>query len=49
MPVEQPAAVTVNYFYDTLAPYGTWVEVEGYGRCWRPTVVVSEAGLAAVL
>ena len=35
-----PPAVTVNYFYDTLSPYGTWVEVAGYGRCWRPTTVV---------
>ncbi|HEX9045656.1 MAG TPA: DUF6600 domain-containing protein [Verrucomicrobiae bacterium] len=32
--------VTVNYFYDTLSPYGAWVDVDGYGRCWRPTVVV---------
>jgi hypothetical protein len=32
--------VTVDYFYNTLAPYGTWVDVDGYGRCWRPTVVV---------
>jgi hypothetical protein len=43
-PVEQPADITVNYFYDTLAPYGVWVDVEGYGRCWRPTVMVSDAG-----
>jgi hypothetical protein len=42
--VEQPAEVTVNYFYDTLAPYGTWVDVEGYGRCWRPTVMVVNTG-----
>jgi hypothetical protein len=42
--VEQPAPVTVNYFYDTLAPYGNWVFVEGYGRCWRPTVTVINAG-----
>jgi len=42
--VEQPADVTVNYFYDTLAPYGTWVQVDGYGRCWQPMVVVSEPG-----
>ena len=27
-------------FYDTLAPYGTWVNVAGYGPCWQPTVVV---------
>src|ERR1017187_10230990 len=34
-----PAEVTVNYFNDSLTPYGSWVVVEGYGRCWRPTVV----------
>jgi hypothetical protein len=28
-------------FYDSLAPYGTWVEVAGYGPCWQPTVVVA--------
>jgi hypothetical protein len=44
--VEQtpPPEVTVNYFYDSLAPYGSWVYVEGYGRCWRPTVAVVNAG-----
>lgn len=35
--------VTVDYFYGALAPYGTWVYVEGYGRCWRPGVVVYDA------
>jgi hypothetical protein len=34
-----PAEVTVNYFYDSLSPYGSWVDVDGYGRCWRPTAV----------
>jgi Family of unknown function (DUF6600) len=24
----------------TLAPYGEWVEVEGYGRVWRPNATV---------
>jgi len=38
-PAAPPQQVTVNYFYDSLAPYGTWVEVPDYGRCWRPTVV----------
>jgi hypothetical protein len=33
--IEEP-----SYFYDELAPYGTWVDVSGYGRCWRPTVAV---------
>lgn len=37
-PPEPP--VTVNYFYDTLSPYGSWVVINGYGRCWRPTVCV---------
>jgi hypothetical protein len=39
-----PTVVTVDYFYDTLSPYGSWVYVEGYGRCWRPTVVVGNVG-----
>jgi hypothetical protein len=39
-----PTVVTVDYFYDTLSPYGSWVYVEGYGRCWRPTVMVGNAG-----
>jgi hypothetical protein len=43
-PPPEPAEVTVNYFYSSLAPYGTWVNVEGYGQCWRPTVVVYSSG-----
>jgi len=31
-------------FYDSLAPYGTWVDVAGYGPCWQPTVVVANPG-----
>ncbi len=44
-PAPAPPAepVTVNYFYNNLTPYGNWVEVEGYGRCWRPTVVVYDS------
>ncbi|MDE3099986.1 MAG: hypothetical protein KGJ88_10990 [Verrucomicrobiota bacterium] len=34
--------VSVDYFYGSLAPYGTWVYIEGYGRCWRPAVEVFE-------
>lgn len=30
----------VGYFYDDLAPYGTWVELDGLGWCWQPRVVV---------
>jgi hypothetical protein len=36
----QPAPVTVDYFNTTLSPYGNWVVVNGYGRCWQPTAVV---------
>ena len=45
-PVEEstPPPVTVTYFYDTLAPYGAWIDVNGYGRCWRPSVCVSHPG-----
>src|ERR1035438_3782091 len=38
-----PTEVTVNYFNDTLTPYGSWVDVEGYGRCWRPTAVIYDS------
>jgi hypothetical protein len=38
-----PTEVTDNYFDDTLAPYGSWVDVEGYGRCWRPTAVIYDS------
>ncbi len=37
-PAEQP--VVINQFYTDLAPYGTWIDVAGYGRCWRPTVSI---------
>jgi hypothetical protein len=32
--------VTVNHFYDSLAPYGNWVNVAGFGLCWQPAVAV---------
>jgi hypothetical protein len=31
-------------FYDSLAPYGSWADVEGYGPCWQPAVVVVNPG-----
>jgi hypothetical protein len=40
---ESPAPVTLDYFNDSLAPYGSWVVVNGYGRCWRPTVVAYDS------
>jgi hypothetical protein len=36
--------VAYTYFYDSLAPYGNWVDIGGYGLCWQPTVVVSIPG-----
>ena len=43
-PPPEPTEVTVNYFYSSLAPYGVWVDVPNYGRCWRPTIVVYNSG-----
>lgn len=44
--VEQPIVIQqapeeVRYFYSSLAPYGSWVDVDGYGWCWQPTVAVT--------
>ena len=38
-----PPAEDTGYstYYDSLAPYGTWVDVAGYGPCWQPTVVIA--------
>ena len=40
-PPEPPPGEMVSDggFYDSLAPYGNWVNVGGYGWCWQPTVV----------
>ncbi len=46
-PVTAPAApqqVNINYFENTLSPYGSWVDVADYGRCWQPTVVLVNRG-----
>ena len=48
-PASPPAYVSsppadVNYFYDGLSPYGTWVELDGLGWCWQPCVVVVNHG-----
>ena len=34
----------MTYFYSTLAPYGGWVNLDGYGWCWRPTTVAYNSG-----
>lgn len=33
-----------TYFYDSLAPYGNWINIDGYGPCWQPTVVIANPG-----
>ena len=39
--VEPPVVVinTENDFYEPLSPYGSWVIVGSYGRCWKPARV----------
>lgn len=32
----------VELFYESLSPYGEWVEVDNYGYCWHPTDVSRE-------
>ncbi len=40
--VTQPMALPdYSLFYDRLAPFGRWFEVNGYGYCWRPTITVA--------
>ena len=34
----------VAYFYNDLAPYGSWVQLEGFGWCWQPSAVVISHG-----
>jgi hypothetical protein len=36
--MEPPPEGTDTDFYNSLAPYGTWISVGGYGPCWQPTV-----------
>src|SRR4051812_962389 len=34
--------VSFDFFYDSLRPYGDWVEVADYGLCWKPASVNEE-------
>ena len=38
-PAQGRVEVSFDYFYDSLEPYGEWVEVADYGTCWHPTDV----------
>jgi Family of unknown function (DUF6600) len=50
VPQEEPPAYSsapppdVNYFYNDLAPYGTWVELGGVGWCWQPRILLINRG-----
>jgi hypothetical protein len=35
-PRQASAGVTFSYFYESLLPYGDWVDVDQYGYCWAP-------------
>jgi hypothetical protein len=30
--------INFDYFQGQLSPYGSWVDVPGYGQCWQPSV-----------
>jgi hypothetical protein len=34
--------VAAQFFREALTPYGEWIEVGGYGRCWKPKGVGSQ-------
>ncbi len=42
-PVHPKSTATVAYFYDSLSPYGNWINVGEVGWCWQPNVVVLDA------
>ena len=38
LPPQMAAPRDYSVFYQRLAPYGRWMDVTGYGYCWRPTI-----------
>ncbi len=36
--VQAEAEITLNFFYDNLSPYGSWIDVGDYGYCFQPGV-----------
>jgi hypothetical protein len=42
LPKAVRADVSFDFFYDSLAPHGEWIEVGDYGYCWRPADVDAE-------
>ena len=41
-PAYYPPPEDAGYFYDSLAPYGSWLNVAGLGLCWQPTAYVRD-------
>jgi hypothetical protein len=41
--VDADTEVSLNFFYDNLSPYGSWIDVAGYGYCFQPSVAVDDA------
>ena len=35
--------VSVDFFYDNLSSYGSWIDVDNYGYCFQPNVAVSNS------
>ena len=35
---------TYQEFYDSLSPYGSWINMPGYGYAWQPYATVENAG-----
>jgi hypothetical protein len=42
VPTATVPAVSLDGFQAQLAPYGTWIQVPGYGLCWQPAVAVTD-------
>lgn len=40
----QSQDISEDYFYGALAPYGSWVNMPGYGLCWQPRAATYDAG-----
>ncbi len=40
---EADTEVSLNFFYDNLSPYGSWIEVADYGYCFQPSVAVNSS------
>ena len=41
---QEPEDITGDYFYGALAPYGSWVNIPGYGLCWQPCAATYNPG-----